>query len=208
MRKFASKSKAFIWGLFNQPYIPEGLAKSEGPLIMHISDTPVQIYQFIYKLAARLKPAVIIHTGDLADNHKIENQTEQIAHYEIAAKRFINGITKAAPSADLYIVAGNHDLIDAIRDFSPQPDNEEQEIELYQRKFFLRHELDIEQDKKGYYCFGHKFEPSHRETEGTVYLNGLLNINIIDAQNWKIYHLEYPYGTNEYRKMTYRRTGL
>ncbi|SDY79660.1 metallophosphoesterase [Tindallia californiensis] len=208
MGKFVSESKAFICGLAHQPYVPGALRRSEGPFILHISDTPVQIYEFVFKVIKAIKPAVIIHTGDLADNYKIENRKEQIPHYKRAVKYFMETLKIAAEEAEIIVTLGNHDLENIIGECEKISVDPEQPVVLFNKKFFLHHEMCIEGKEKGYYCFGHQYEPEHQTINGVVYLNGLLNINVIDVNKWETYHLKYPIGTNEYRKMTHRRTGL
>lgn len=208
MRKSANRGKAFVWGLFHRPYIPPVLLKSKGPRILHISDTPTQIYPFIYKIIERLNPAVIIHTGDLADNYKIQYCKQHIREYKESAVSFLNTIKRLAPAAHLVVVAGNHDQSEVIRQVCTVTNEGDIPLNLYGRDFYFSHSLEESPKKRGYYCFGHEYEPSHEEDEHVVMLNGILNINVIDVDTWRIFHLEYPYGTNEYRKMSHSKTGL
>lgn len=57
--------------LLNKPYIPAELADTKGPLLLHISDTPQEIYPYIIKFVQMLQPSYIVHTGDLVDNIKL-----------------------------------------------------------------------------------------------------------------------------------------
>ena len=60
--------------LFNYPHISEKLLNDiKGPILLHISDTPDDIYNYIFRLINILKPQFVIHTGDLADNIKLGN---------------------------------------------------------------------------------------------------------------------------------------
>jgi hypothetical protein len=62
-----------LMGKFTSIHRPEDLLNDvKGPVLLHISDTPSEIYPFIFKIIDVLKPKYIIHTGDLADNVKLE----------------------------------------------------------------------------------------------------------------------------------------
>ncbi|HHI00115.1 MAG TPA: metallophosphoesterase, partial [Thermococcus litoralis] len=50
--------------------LPKELLESGEAKIMHISDTPDNIYPFILNLIEKSRPDYIIHTGDLVDNIK------------------------------------------------------------------------------------------------------------------------------------------
>ena len=53
----------------------------KGPVLLHISDTPSEIYPYIFKIIDILKPQYIFHTGDLADNVKLEINKDRIKGY-------------------------------------------------------------------------------------------------------------------------------
>jgi hypothetical protein len=57
-----------LMGKFTSIHRPEDLLNDvKGPVLLHISDTPSEIYPFIFKIIDVLKPKYIIHTGDLAE---------------------------------------------------------------------------------------------------------------------------------------------
>jgi predicted phosphodiesterase len=207
MGQYADKMKSVLYGLANRPYIPDELRTFNRRLILHISDTPADIYPFLYHVIEQLKPLDIIHTGDLADNYKIEFQKFYLSHYQQAVFSFVHHL-QAICEARLHIVQGNHDDPDTLAAIFPGEPMGARSIKLYGRLFYLMHVMEKKPQNPGYYCFGHKFDPANEETPSYVLLNGLLNLNVIDVDTWQIYHLEYPAGTNGYRKMTKGRIGL
>jgi len=103
---------------------------------------------------------------------------------------------------------GNHDDLKTLKVLRPGERFDSRTVELYGKKFRLMHEMKGEPEEEGFYCFGHKFEPSTITDHPWVLLNGLLKINVIDVDEWTVHHVEYPLGTNGYRKMTNSRMKL
>jgi predicted phosphodiesterase len=201
------KYKTVVYGFANRPYIPETLRSVNSPLILHISDTPVEIYRFLYRVIEQLRPAVILHTGDVADNFKIEFQKNHLVHYQRSVLPFLKRL-HTINGAKVYVVQGNHDETDILLKAMPGSRFDDRTVMLFGRKFHLMHIMDQAPVDPGFYCFGHRFEPHSQDIGDHVLLNGLNNINVIDTESWQIYHLGYPVGTNGYRKMSGGRMGL
>ena len=199
--------KSFIYGLAGKPFIPSRLLQQNQRLVIHVSDTPEEIHSFLVALASKLRPVAIIHTGDVADNHKLEFQPGLLPHYRKAAERLISALTVMCPGA-LYITPGNHDHQETLSELLPGGVVEQGWLKIQGRWFYLTHNLEEIPHKPGYYCFGHKFDPPHHEADGVVLLNGLLSINVINLETGEVDLLHYPLGTNGYRKMTESRVGL
>lgn len=206
MTEWAKRIKAMGYAFANRPFIPDPLLESRR-LILHISDTPTEIYPFLYRLIERLNPVEIIHTGDMADNYKIEFQDFHLLHYQESVSRFVKHIGKLS-NAGIHIAMGNHDDLRTLKVLFPGEKFESRMVELYGKKFFLMHEFAETTSEQGYYCFGHKFEPSTEAGGPRVLLNGVLKMNVIDVDDWTVHHVEYPLGTNGYRKMTNGRMKL
>ena len=45
-------------------------------MILHISDTPSTMFPYLRRAIRRLRPAWVVHTGDLVDDIKLENRPE------------------------------------------------------------------------------------------------------------------------------------
>lgn len=194
--------------LLNEPHIPTELEKAEGPLLLHISDTPQEIYPYIVEVVKLLQPAYIIHTGDLLDNIKLEIRPQR-------SKEYRHGLTKWLPilenssEAAIYYVIGNHDRLDIVNSITKRgiPITGDY-IMIEGKKIYAAH---CYQDKRGdydYYLFGHSLEPVSAQNGKQIFLNGLNSINVIDLGTGRIYNLPYPLGTNTFRSMRKRKMGL
>lgn len=188
--------------IFNYPYIPKEIMNNlEGPVLLHISDTPVGIYSYIFRVVNILKPEFIIHTGDMADNIKLENYKSKICLYSCEVKKLIEGLEKNENSK-VYYVLGNHDDYETVNKLTKRGiiiQNGIIDIDDY--KFAVSHyhkECSYEVD---FNLYGHSFNPGHYKNKDTIGLNGVLNINIIDLSIGNIFHLDYPVGTNRLRLM-------
>ena len=206
MGKHTEKFQTILHGLVDRPYIPAGL-RLPRRLILHISDTPMEIYPFLFQVIQRLQPVDIIHTGDLADKYKIEFQKYHLADYQHSVSIFLRRLKKIS-GASLHITLGNHDDQDTLATLLPGKPMEARTVYLHGKAFHLMHTLEQMPKEPGYYCFGHKFKPPHEISDRIVLLNGILHMNVIDIDNWQVFHLEYPMGTNKFRKMTRGRIGL
>ena len=57
------------------------LESIKGPFILHISDTPTSYYANIERLLKQIRPTLLIHTGDLADEYKVGRIPEHLPGY-------------------------------------------------------------------------------------------------------------------------------
>lgn len=90
------------------PPLPATLLAAPGPRLLHVSDTPAVIYPALFALIARLQPEVLVHTGDLVDQLKLEQRSFLLPLYEEQAGRFIARLEEL-PIGHIYLVPGNHD---------------------------------------------------------------------------------------------------
>ncbi|CDF58680.1 metallophosphoesterase [Thermobrachium celere] len=87
--------KKFIHTLYyisGKIYIPSSLLKVRNT-ILHISDTPSNIYPELIRLVKKLSPDYIIHTGDVVDNIKLELYPFKLKEYEKLSINFIKSLT-------------------------------------------------------------------------------------------------------------------
>lgn len=198
-----------LLSLFNYPYISEDLLKNiKGPILLHISDTPVDIYRYIFRIIDILKPQYIIHTGDMADNIKLEIYKNRIDFYYRSVSKLIEGLEKKEFSK-IYYVLGNHDDYETVSQLTKRGIIlEEGPLIIDDCKFAVGHYYKEFSYKVDFNLYGHSFEPEHYNKNGTIGLNGLLNINIIDLSNKSVFYLDYPIGTNRLRLMELRGIGL
>lgn len=188
--------------LFNYPYIPKELLKElKGPILLHISDTPVGIYSYIFKLIDILNPEFIIHTGDMVDNIKLEYYRNKIGRYHCEVAKLIEGLEKHEQS-QIYYILGNHDDYETVNKLTKKGIVLQDGIlTINDCKIAVSHYYKEYSCKVDFNLYGHCFEPMHYKNDETIGLNGVLNINIIDLSTKEIFHLDYPVGTNRLRLM-------
>ncbi|MFW6381178.1 MAG: metallophosphoesterase [Bacillota bacterium] len=186
-------------------FIPPGQVEElQGKKILHISDTPETVYPFLVRIIDSLKPDVIIHTGDLVDNVKQKGEAPA-ALYEEKIDKFLKELEKRE-WADTYIVPGNHDsreiLDKKVRNIRIK--DEGSVIRIGGVDIGLAHFIENLPEQTTLNLYGH-----NRQTASTgkkLFLNGILNINLIDIPSMKTLSIPYPWGTESHRG--YRRLSL
>lgn len=83
-------------------------ATEGGPLLLHLSDTPSQIYPELRRVIATLRPAYIVHTGDLVDNLKLELRPSLARRYDHELRQLF-AIAEHSGASRVIVVFGNHD---------------------------------------------------------------------------------------------------
>nr|WP_231963769.1 metallophosphoesterase [Thermococcus chitonophagus] len=169
--------------------IPEDVRLSQKK-ILHISDTPESIYKFLEKLLKEVQPDIVIHTGDLVDNIKLERKPwlEKTYRRKLAVLKQV-----LSKSSQLYIIPGNEDKEDIIREtfqnsaIIVKPGTV---LNIWGKSIGVGHKPeDVFGLKADFLLYGH--DP--KEKFG---LNGVRSVNIITYPNWKVFMLPYPPGTN------------
>jgi predicted phosphodiesterase len=198
-----------LLSFFNYPYISQELLDNiKGPILLHISDTPVDIYNYIFRLIDILKPQFIIHTGDMADNIKLEINKNRIDCYYKGVTKLIEGLEKNE-SSKIHYVLGNHDDYNTVNKLTKRGIIlEEGLLTLDDCMLTVGHYYKEYSHNVDFNLYGHSPEPGHHKINGTNGLNGLLNINIIDLSNKRVFHLDYPFGTNSARHIALKKIGL
>lgn len=191
-----------LYHISGRIYIPSSVLNNS-PKIIHISDTPTVIYGEIIHLIKRLNPKCIIHTGDIADDIKLEIYPFKNEQYRKQTKSFINTLLNHVNS-EIIFIPGNHDDIDFLKTFNNIKILEEgSTIDIDTFTFGVAHKFqNLPKDKCDYFLFGH----DNKEFLDN-YLNGINNINIIDTSKNKVFHLEYPIYTDNYRLLK-RKIGI
>ena len=207
--KLISNVYSDMLSIFNYPFIPKELTENlKGPILLHVSDTPAGIYGYIFRIIDILEPEIIIHTGDLVDNIKLEKCRNKINRYSYEVAKLIEGLEKNGYS-EIYYILGNHDDYKTIKNLTKRGTIiQDGIITINNCKIAVSHYYKEYSDRVDFNLYGHCFEPGHYKNNETVGLNGVLNINIIDLSTKEIYHLNYPVGTNRLRLMEPRGTFL
>lgn len=102
-------------------YVPKELSNSRSLKLLHIGDTSSYTYPYYQMLAAKIKPDVIIHTGDMVDEVKAGRMAGTEEEYETGLKK-IADILKNSGAKQIYIVPGNNDLPELVEKHAPFAD--------------------------------------------------------------------------------------
>lgn len=148
----------------------------------------------------RLKPDWIIHTGDLADDVKVELYPQLEKLYADRIEKLL-AIVEERP-AQVLLVMGNHDVTERVRQkatFSTvltEPKN----LKIGKFQFRVGHDQkEIMKAPQAINLFGHDLTVRSGLREGKLYLNGLEGIHLICPETGLFRRLRYPIGTDDSR---------
>ena len=196
------KILAGLYTLTGYVYIPKELIERKEPVVLHISDTPYSFFFGLGKLVDKLRPEYIVHTGDIVDNIKLELLPKSLPRYERYAKNLMDILLKPFVK-ELYISKGNHDDFSVLKAMGLSRVHMEDTagcIELEKRKIGYSHYQKNLLDSNDYIkMFGHDIGSGNEITEDSIYLSGIVSINIVMLSSMKVFHLPYPMGTNDSR---------
>ncbi|AFL94470.1 putative metallo-dependent phosphatases-like protein [Thermococcus cleftensis] len=166
------------------------LASSDETKVMHVSDTPESVYRFIGEVIEKTQPDHIVHTGDLADNIKLERRPELKPLY-IGAVRKLARVLKSS-GAKLYVVPGNEDDYETVNEFFGESVVDPGTVvEIEGTKLALGHTWkDVVNLNADFRLYGHNFKLIERG------LNGVLGVNFILLPSRRTYRVKYPGGTD------------
>ncbi len=170
------------------------------PLLLHVSDTPSIFFSELSRIIRLVNPDIIIHTGDLVDNIKLQLYPGAIRHYEREVLSLIK-ILQYSSAREIHISIGNHDASEYIHSKAGR-------ILVHDTPHLIRpngydiafdHYLhNLESLKANLYLYGHDLSEAPQKTE-SVYLNGISTLNIIDLIDHRIYRYAYPWGIDDAR---------
>jgi predicted MPP superfamily phosphohydrolase len=203
-----SSFKKFIYNAIRKLYIPSELLESEEKKLLHISDTPLCFYSGLKRLIERLKPAYIVHTGDLTDNVKLELYPALIDEHEKGIK--ILAAMLEASGAEIVLAMGNHDNIDIVSKYFKRSHivMEAETINIEGLSFRISHFPEgVQENPSRYNLFGHDLTLKSGCIDDKLYFNGITYINIIGLESGECTTLYYPSGIDDAR-LGRRKIGL
>ncbi|ASJ00553.1 metallophosphoesterase [Thermococcus gorgonarius] len=165
-------------------------SSSEETLIMHIGDTPESVYSFLGKLIDEFRPEVIVHTGDLVDNVKLERKPELLPLYRAGLRKLARILKNSG--AKLYIVPGNEDDPEMVREFFGDAVVEPGTVvEIEGVRLALGHSWeDVAGVEADFKLYGHNFKVVPKG------LNAVLGVNFLFLPSGRIVRIDYPVGTD------------
>jgi predicted phosphodiesterase len=168
--------------------------------ILHISDTPTCMYGYLARLLRRVNPSAVVHTGDIADDIKLEIYPGEAERYRAAARRMMDILL--APHRKVVVALGNHDKRELL---PPLPSrcvicDNVTDIILCGGKFRISHYFEqVSREPAKYNLYGHSMEQtSFFDDEERYFFNGLEKMRLIEP-GANIQALRYPSGANAAR---------
>jgi hypothetical protein len=202
-----SFNEAVDGGLVKLRIVPERM--DGAGKVLHVSDTPTGMYGYLARVLRRVNPSVVIHTGDLADDIKLEMYPAEAGRYKTAAARLINILT--APHRTTVIALGNHDDAALLPELPPSCvvcGEPVFEAEFFGERFRASHYFErVEDGGARYNLFGHSPEPESRAgDDGGYFFNGVEAIRLIDPPTGETNLIFYPWSVNRARYLRRGRT--
>lgn len=185
-------------------------AAEGGPVLLHLSDTPSQIYPELRRVISAVRPAYIVHTGDLVDNLKLERRPSLARRYDHELRQLL-AIVGGSGARRVIFVLGNHDSPESAGSASGAVElrREGGHETLEGREIYFSHYPPeagrlAQMPGGGYWLYGHDpSAPSSREP-GRVALNGLEAMHVINLSTGRYISIAYPSGTDRARTMPAR----
>ena len=204
---------SLMYKMFDGIEIPEMIRDLRGKVILHVSDTPSSFYQALDRLIKVLDPPWVIHTGDLADQIKLEIRPNQKELYALKLRRLRSILEYGThnENRESILVMGNHDSEEIVRSLFRRSRiiSRTGEAHIGNLKLNLSHYYFLLEGGDGTFnLYGHDtFYPSEEERVKGVFLNGLLAINLIHMNTGEVYSLPYPRYVDDNRLLKHK-TGI
>ena len=178
--------------------LPEALKAEKGIVLLHIGDTHSVTYPWYRALIEQLRPDIIVHTGDMADEVKVGRVTDAKEEYCDRLKVLLH-ILKDSKSK-VYLVPGNNDLKEKIESYAPYAEVLEPDTvkDIENHRICFSHEKCHISKEAEIYLYGHserneKWSPEKNTPESDVwYLNSLWRVFIINLSTRTLYCLDRP----------------
>jgi len=195
-------------GFFNGMRMPMHLEASRGRCLLHVSDTPSVFFHDLERLLASLRPCCLVHTGDLVDDVKTGLRKGFEGIYRERLKK-LSRILSSVPPGQTVLACGNHDIFDLMIDLfrGCRLFAKGGRMDLCGFDVAVGHSLEeIPRPPADYNFYGHDTTPP-RLYEGSVFLNGVTGINVLDTVKGTVETIPYPRYVDEAR-CCIRKSGL
>ncbi len=182
-------------------YIDTSVLSHNAPTLLHISDTPVRFFPELKRLIETLKPTYIIHTGDLADNIKLQMYPGSIHRYERWVKTLID-LLESSSAETIYLALGNHDNSACVKDFTNRSIVIEvaETLEIEGHSVRISHyPTEILKAPAQLNFFGHDLSLETGVQQDHYFYNGISDIHLIELDTLNVHYFQYPWGTDDDR---------
>ena len=122
--------------------LPEWVTDGSAEILLHIGDTNSYDYPFYRALIDRVKPSILLHTGDMADEVKAGRKPYTKAEYIFKISVMCDMLDKSGAER-VIIVPGNNDLKDEVASLIPRAEiyAPNTVIELSGEEYRIGHEV-------------------------------------------------------------------
>ncbi|MBN2897586.1 MAG: metallophosphoesterase [Clostridia bacterium] len=199
--------KASIYDFLGRIFIPDSI-DLEAPYLLHISDTPSSIFGALESFIKRVNPKIIVHTGDLVDNLKLELYPSVFEGYKHYLKRLVRILEGG--ERQVYYAMGNHDDYETLKAYSIKGHivSYYEVIQTSHFSFGMAHDINsvsTTSPSPDMIFFGHNLEKASDYEHVPKYFNGIEKMALIHIVTGEIYTFDYPIGTKESRLNMYRK---
>ena len=182
--------------------IPDKLREERAAKLLHIGDTHSETYLYYKQMIQMVKPDIIVHTGDTADEVKVGRMPETREEYLTKIQELLDILEGAG--CKVYWIPGNNDLQEEIAKRAPfieivQPDTI---LNLEGIDICVTHSREQITGKADIYLYGHGIRAANGDLEkkmpgsDALYLNVMWNTYVLTLPQKELYEFERP----EYRK--------
>lgn len=189
---------------FLRPYnvqLPEQLLQMKDRKeckVLHLGDTHSAFYPFYQHLIQMVKPDIIIHTGDTADELKVGRDVSARELYLERLSVFFDFLKDSG--SKVYWVSGNNDLPEEVAKMAPFVEILEQNavLNIEGQRICLTHSREQITEDADIYLYGHgvragSFEEEFGGKEGEPwYLNNLWGAYLLLLPEKQFYRIERP----------------
>ena len=188
MEKYMAED-ADIWAL---------ASKEQGTKILHISDTASYTYPYVAKMIEAVKPNIIIHTGDFADEVKAGRIPGTRQEYEEDLKAICHILNSSG--ARIYAVCGNNDIPELVKKYLPNAHITETAdiVDICGVDCLLTHSPEHVTEGATWSFYGHGLsgetwsEDKNHIENGICRFNAIWNFSVIAMPQKKLYSIPYP----------------
>jgi 3',5'-cyclic AMP phosphodiesterase CpdA len=183
--------------------------------LLHVSDTPSTFYPDLARLVAALRPRFIIHTGDLADEVKLRSGFSDRPLYAARVEALL-AILESSAAERVFLVMGNHDDPGLVRGLASGREPLGRFVvaegclclDLEGVGIAASHRPeDLWERAAEFNLYGHDTSVLPPDVDGRLYLNGNVQIRVLDLATRTVHSLDYPRSVHDVRQKK-RKIGL
>lgn len=181
----------------------------KGQVILHISDTPSTFYNCLDRLIKILDPPWILHTGDMVDQIKVGRHRRDKELYALKLRRLRSILEYGVKNEDrnVVITLGNHDVENIVRSTFRKSliENHRASLEIGHLRFHMSHYYSLLPGGPGTYnLYGHDNKLPPEDSSRGIFLNGVLQMNLIRLSDGAIFGLCYPRYVDRHRTLRHK----